>query len=164
VVPLLAGAKRVASLDVGWVGAAGDYDVIDLAGVTDPEVAYLPGGHTSKRLPADFLERRGVDALVLLANVDAGAGRASADSDAVGTPALAGSPVAGTGPAPLDYARQVEQRLMGLRGAAGFAPVGILPLNPRQAYVVLRRPPETAPASEAAPTGEGTPPPGGSTP
>jgi hypothetical protein len=117
---LLGGARRVASLDVGWVGAAGDHDVVDLAGVTDPEVAYLPGGHTSKRLPNDFLERRGVDALVLLANLSAEKAAAS------------------RGP---DYARPAEQRVMTLRGAAGFVPVGRLALNPRQAYVVLRRSP-----------------------
>jgi len=78
-------------------------------------VAYLPGGHTSKRLPADFLVRRDVDALVLLAE-------ASADPNAVPR-----------------YARQVEQRVPSLRGAASFQPVGRLPLNPRQDYVVLRR-------------------------
>jgi hypothetical protein len=112
---LLGGARRVASLDVGWVGASGDHVVVDLAGVTDPEVAYLPGGHTSKRLPADFLVRRDVDALVLLAEA---------------------SPAAG---APARYARQVERRVASLRGAARFAPAGRLPLNPRQDYVVLRR-------------------------
>lgn len=120
--PLLAGARRVASLDVGWVGAAGDFTVVDLAGVTDPEVAYLAGGHTSKRLPVDFLERRRVDALVLLLDRRAGA----------------------EGPA--RYARQVEQRVATLRGATSFYPTGQLPLNERQAYVVLRRrESETAP-------------------
>jgi hypothetical protein len=108
--PLLDGVRRVASLDVGWVGAAGGYEVVDLAGVTDPEVAYLAGGHTSKRLPADFLERRQVEALVLLRDAVDGA-----------------------------YARQVEQRVLGLRGGDRFAEVGRIPLGERQAYVVLRR-------------------------
>jgi hypothetical protein len=112
---LLGGARRVASIDVGWVGAAGGHDVIDLAGVTDPEVAYLPGGHTSKRLPNDFLERRRVDALVLLADHDSGA-----------APAASG------------YARPAEQRVMTLRGAARFLPAGRLALNRHQDYVVLR--------------------------
>jgi hypothetical protein len=123
--PLLQGAERVASVDVGWVGAAGGYQVVDLAGVTDPEVAYLPGGHTSKRLPPDFLERRDVDALVLLLAPDA-------------PPAL--------GPSPR-FARPVETRLLGLRGAEQFAPVGRVPLNPHQDYLVLRR---SSPAGAAA--------------
>jgi hypothetical protein len=64
--PALAGAKRIATVDSGWVGAATDADVVDLAGVTDEFVARLPGGHTSKRLPPSFVANRGVDALVLL--------------------------------------------------------------------------------------------------
>jgi hypothetical protein len=113
---LIDGAPRVASLDVGWVGAAGAHEVVDLAGVTDPEVAYLPGGHTSKRLPADFLERRRVEALVLLTDAATGA-----------------------------YARQVEQRVMSLRGADRFELVDRIALDDRQAYVVLRRRAEPAP-------------------
>ena len=62
----LAGAKRVAALDVGWVGASTEAHVVDLAGITDPSIAVLAGGHTSKRLPAGFLATRDVDALVLL--------------------------------------------------------------------------------------------------
>ena len=62
----LAGAERVATVDVGWVGAATGAQVVDLAGVTDEEVAALPGSHTSKRFPKDFFRRRGVDAAVLL--------------------------------------------------------------------------------------------------
>lgn len=63
--PLLSGARRVAALDVGWVGAATEADVVDLAGLTDPEIAALPGGHTSKRVDAMFLLGRDPDALVL---------------------------------------------------------------------------------------------------
>ena len=62
----LAGARCIAVLDVGWVGAASSGAVLDLAGVTDPAVARLPGGHTSKRIPRDLLERRRVDTFVLL--------------------------------------------------------------------------------------------------
>jgi len=113
--PLLGGAARVATLDAGWVGAAGDHVVVDLAGVTDPGVARLPGGHTSKRLPQNFLESRRVDALVLLAD-------ASIARDA-----------------PARYARQVESRVLTLRGAERFHPVGHIPLNAGQEYVVLRR-------------------------
>jgi hypothetical protein len=62
--PLLEGATRVAALDVGWVGAATEADLVDLAGLTDPEIAALPGGHTSKRVDAMFLLARNPDALV----------------------------------------------------------------------------------------------------
>jgi hypothetical protein len=62
--PLLEGASRVAALDVGWVGAATDADVVDLAGLTDAEIAALPGGHTSKRVDAMFLLERDPDVLV----------------------------------------------------------------------------------------------------
>ncbi len=113
--PLLHDARRVASLDVGWVGAAGPYHVVDLAGVTDPEVAYLPGGHTSKRLPTDFLVRHDVEALILL--------RESTSGERSGQ----------------SYARQVENRVMTLRGAKDFESVGELALTSGQSYVVLRR-------------------------
>ncbi len=64
--PALARDPRVAALDVGWVGALGDAEVIDLAGVTDPQVAFFPGGHTSKRIPAAWLRARRPTAIVLL--------------------------------------------------------------------------------------------------
>jgi hypothetical protein len=38
--------------------------IIDLAGVTDPEVAALGGGHTSKRIDASFLLAHDPDVLV----------------------------------------------------------------------------------------------------
>jgi hypothetical protein len=55
----LTGALRVATVDVGWVGAATDADLIDLAGATDPEIAALPGGHTSKAVSGALLTGRG---------------------------------------------------------------------------------------------------------
>lgn len=64
--PLLAG-RTVAAVDVGWVAGASGGDVLDLAGVTEPRVAALPGGHTTKRVSGALLVERGVDALVLLA-------------------------------------------------------------------------------------------------
>jgi hypothetical protein len=64
--PALASARSVAALDVGWVGAITDARVVDLAGITDPTVAVLPGGHTSKRIPDSFLRARGADHLVVL--------------------------------------------------------------------------------------------------
>jgi hypothetical protein len=62
----LAGAKTIAALDIGWLGAATEATIVDLAGVTDPEIAVLRGGHTSKAVPVTLLDARGVDALVLL--------------------------------------------------------------------------------------------------
>jgi len=56
----------IASVDVGWVGAAHRGVVVDLAGVTDPVVASLPGGHTSKRILPEMLELRGVTHLLML--------------------------------------------------------------------------------------------------
>jgi len=64
--PFLSHAQAVASVDIGWVGAATDADIVDLAGVTDPAVAVLPGGHTSKRVPPGLIDGRGVDTIVLL--------------------------------------------------------------------------------------------------
>lgn len=61
----LAGAKVVAALDVGWVGASTDARVVDLAGLTDPAIAALPGGHTSKAVDVAMLLDRGVDAVVV---------------------------------------------------------------------------------------------------
>jgi hypothetical protein len=61
----LGGFSRVASLDVGWVGAATEAHVIDLAGVTDPVIAALPGGHTSKRIDATLLFEQRPDAVLL---------------------------------------------------------------------------------------------------
>ncbi len=53
--PLLVGAHRVATLDIGWASAATEADLVDLAGVTDPTFAVLPGGHTSKRIDGPML-------------------------------------------------------------------------------------------------------------
>jgi hypothetical protein len=58
-------AHAVAALDVGWVGAATEADIVDLAGLTDPEIAALPGGHTSKRVGAMLLLSRQTDAILL---------------------------------------------------------------------------------------------------
>ena len=64
--PLFAHDSHIASLDVGWVGAARDAaDIIDLAGVTDPQVALFPGGHTSKNIPRAWLFAQQPTAVVL---------------------------------------------------------------------------------------------------
>jgi hypothetical protein len=67
VAPLLVGKERVASVDIGWVSAATEGDIVDLAGVTDPEVAALGGGHTSKRIDASFLLAKRPGVLLLYA-------------------------------------------------------------------------------------------------
>ncbi|WP_437693356.1 hypothetical protein [Sorangium sp. So ce176] len=114
----LAGAEVVAALDIGWLGAATGATLVDLAGVTDPAVAALPGGHTTKRIPAALLDARGVDALVLLL----------AEGQALASPWTASR-----------FARGVEQRLARLHGAGeAFAPVAVSGV-PHLRYVVLRR-------------------------
>jgi len=115
--PMLRGARAVATLDVGWVGAATDSDILDLAGVTDPIVARLPGGHTSKRLSEGLLESRGVDRVVLLTE-----GLRADDSD---LPRVS---------------RGVEARVASFAFAAEFKPRGVIPLlGTSQKYLVLAR-------------------------
>lgn len=65
--PVLAEARVIACVDVGWVSAAAPRaTLVDLAGVTDREIAYLPGGHTSKAISPSLLAARHVDTLLLL--------------------------------------------------------------------------------------------------
>ncbi|HEY2514766.1 MAG TPA: hypothetical protein VGI39_28065 [Polyangiaceae bacterium] len=63
--PALAGAHRIASIDVGWPTAASDADLVDLGGLTDPEFAALPGGNTSKHVDPAVLLARGPDVILL---------------------------------------------------------------------------------------------------
>ena len=63
--PIVSGAKHVAAVDIGWVSACTEDDIVDLAGLTDPEFAALHGGHTSKRVDASMLLDRKVDLVVL---------------------------------------------------------------------------------------------------
>ncbi|AKT40703.1 hypothetical protein [Chondromyces crocatus] len=63
----LSRAQTIAAVDIGWLGAAApEATLVDLAGVTDPAIAALRGGHTTKRIPPTLLDARGVDTLVLL--------------------------------------------------------------------------------------------------
>lgn len=64
--PLLAKSRQLAGLDVGWLGAAFPGDILDLAGITDPRVAMLAGGHTTKKIPNSWFDSRQPDTLVLL--------------------------------------------------------------------------------------------------
>ena len=67
--PVLADAHVVAALDIGWVGASTDASIVDLAGLTDPTIALLPGGHTSKRVDTAMLLDRGVDTVVVYSDL-----------------------------------------------------------------------------------------------
>lgn len=64
--PMLSDAQVVAALDVGWLGVAHPGTIVDLAGVTDPRIAHLAGGHTTKRIDLGLLRARDVDHLALL--------------------------------------------------------------------------------------------------
>jgi hypothetical protein len=57
--------ERVALVDIGYVAYGTDLETIDLAGVTDPEIARLPGGYLDKRIEEGFLSGRDPDAIVL---------------------------------------------------------------------------------------------------
>jgi hypothetical protein len=107
----LVGARSVAALDIGWVGAASEADIVDLAGITDEAVAVLPGGHTSKRIDDALLRRRNVDALVLLRSGSGGG-----------------------------YAREVERRAALLPSVEPFRITHTLQAGRGSVYVVLRRP------------------------
>ncbi len=63
--PLLEGASSVAAVDIGWVSAIHEGTIVDLAGLTDPEMAALSGGHTSKHVSGAMLLDRDVDSIVL---------------------------------------------------------------------------------------------------
>jgi hypothetical protein len=117
--PLLRPAHSIACLDVGWVGAATDANLVDLAGITDPVVARLSGGHTSKKIPEGLLENRAVDAAVLLL-----------------APGVAPAPNWQDAP----FARAVEARVARLPPVEAFRLHAALPLGgTNQRYVVLAR-------------------------
>lgn len=63
--PALASSKVIAALDIGWVGAASEAMIVDLAGLTDPAIALLPGGHTSKNVDLAMLLDRQVDTVLV---------------------------------------------------------------------------------------------------
>jgi hypothetical protein len=68
--PVLASSKTIAALDVGWASAAAPQaTIVDLAGLTDPTIAALPGGHTSKRVDTAMLVERNVDTVIIYSKV-----------------------------------------------------------------------------------------------
>ncbi|MBK9263537.1 MAG: hypothetical protein IPM54_27485 [Polyangiaceae bacterium] len=64
--PVLRDARVIGALDVGWIGASTEASVVDFAGLTDPAIAALPGGHTTKRIGPSIIDKHGIDTLVLL--------------------------------------------------------------------------------------------------
>ncbi len=125
--PWLATARRIAAIDVGWVSAATEADIVDLAGVTDLAIAALPGGHTSKRVGAIFLLDRDPDVLLLYAPTGLPDGRLDQWRDALYTRAL--------------EARLADDDVV----ARHFAPATWLPLGTKGGgYVVLLRSPESS--------------------
>lgn len=115
--PALAGAHTLACLDVGWVGAATQATLVDLAGITDPIVARLPGGHTTKKIPNGLFENRGVDAAVLL--LAPGRGPSARWQDSA-------------------FSRAVEARVAALPALEQFRVHAVLPLGgTEQSYIVV---------------------------
>jgi hypothetical protein len=131
--PWLGPLVRVAALDIGWVSAATEADIMDLAGVTDPVVAALPGGHTSKRVGSMFLLGRDPDALLLYATTAPANGDLSDWRGAT-------------------YPRVVEARLARDEVISRhFAPAAWLPLGTLGAgYVLLRKSPAGGDARQGA--------------
>jgi len=114
----LEGARSVAALDIGWVGAATAAPVLDLAGVTDPMIARLPGGHTSKRVTEGLFEARRVDAVVLLL--------APGERESETWPASS-------------YARAVEMRVVRFPSVSSRELRAVLPLGgTSQRYLLIR--------------------------
>ena len=58
-------SRRVALVDVGFLAYRSGVEVVDLGGITDPAVAYLPGGHAAKELDVGWLAARDPDTIVL---------------------------------------------------------------------------------------------------
>jgi hypothetical protein len=47
--------ETIATVDAGWPTLVSDARILDLSGVTNRDIAFLPGGHTSKRIPESYL-------------------------------------------------------------------------------------------------------------
>ena len=62
---LRSSASRVALVDIGFLAYASGVEVVDLGGITDPEIARLPGGHLDKVIPDTLWAERNPDALLL---------------------------------------------------------------------------------------------------
>lgn len=112
--PLLASSRRVATVDIGWPSSVSEAAIVDLAGLTDPVVARLPGGHTSKRVDPALLLDRDPDALLFFAR--------------------------GTSPADAVYLHIVEARLAASDVIRShYAPQAFVALGGGTGYVVWKR-------------------------
>ncbi|MFK7992021.1 MAG: hypothetical protein AB8I08_38745 [Sandaracinaceae bacterium] len=60
---------RVALVDVGFLAYRSGAEVVDLGGITDPEVGRLPGGHVDKRLEPGWLATRDPAVIILHSTV-----------------------------------------------------------------------------------------------
>jgi hypothetical protein len=64
--PMVCRQGPIGMIDVGWIGVAcPQQEIIDLAGLTTPAVAYAPGGHLDKRIDEAWLYGQRPSALVL---------------------------------------------------------------------------------------------------
>ncbi len=63
----LQNAHVIASADIGWPTAASEAHIVDLAGLTDPNIAALGGGHTSKRVDPAMIIDAHPDVVLLFA-------------------------------------------------------------------------------------------------
>ena len=66
---LAAHGVRVALVDIGYLGWRSGLEVVDLGGITDPEVARAPGGHVAKALDVGWLAARDPDLFVLSSRI-----------------------------------------------------------------------------------------------
>jgi hypothetical protein len=107
--------QNIAAIDIGWLTLASkDAHILDLAGATDAEIAFLPGSHTSKRVPYSALRK--TDTLLLYANA--------------GAPSFQSS----------TYARALEDKLAhDPETTRDFAQTTWLPLTETHGYWVLRK-------------------------
>ncbi len=67
---LRAHAHSVALIDIGFFTYESDFDVLDLAGVTDPSIGTREGAHCSKPVTVDELLARHVDTLLMHSSVE----------------------------------------------------------------------------------------------
>ncbi len=63
-------SRVVALIDIGFFTYRAQWDVLDLAGVTDPAIGMRPGAHCAKEVTLDDLLARGVDTLVVHSGVE----------------------------------------------------------------------------------------------
>jgi hypothetical protein len=131
--PMLASERRIAAVDIGWVSAVSEAHIVDLAGVTDPEVAAFGGGHTSKRIDPSYLLAQSPDVAVFYADP---LPQSLADVNAA------------------PFVHVVAARLVAASAfAQHFAPSARLPLGATSGYVIFARRPMAATSREGGVVG-----------